>query len=388
MACISCGNPTCRGCHVEHNHVHINHTHADKCGGHSHSHGHSNSTCQPCGTSAPECESLSSQITNFTKQFFGEVVKTELNGVISWSLPCNLDVGLDNNPRLDGEGLACYFLRLFQEGIVGLTGPEGSEGQAGANGRNAYTVTLAGFIQPSESNPNVQVSTSYNPAILEGMYIFIGTSGWYVVNVNDTSGMLFLTFAEASADSPPAGTFISAGKLVVPSGFPGAGVQGPAGTPGAQGPQGVQGIQGIQGPAGVAETANNGLYNDPAGTDYNLQVAYSQVTFTTTDPEITLTDSGEYLVTVVVGLVGLAGVATTNNAFLKLFNTTTAADVPASEHRLSEFVDTARHQLVINTIVTTTSTGEVIALYGRCPAPDVIAVVADNTTITFVKIAT
>jgi hypothetical protein len=68
---------------------------------------------------------LPSQIQNFTQQFFGDVVKTEVDGQVIWSLPCDLDIGLPNNQRGAGEGLACYFLRLSEEGIIGLTGPQG-----------------------------------------------------------------------------------------------------------------------------------------------------------------------------------------------------------------------------------------------------------------------
>lgn len=387
MACINCGNPTCRGCHVEHNHVHINHTHADKCGSHSHNHGHSHSHaghCAPCGTETPECESLSSQVTNFTKQFFGEVVKTELNGVISWSLPCNLDVGLENNPRLDGEGLACYFLRLFQEGIIGLTGPEGGPGAAGANGRNAYTVTTAGFVQPTEANPNVQVSTHYNPAIIEGSYIVIDTSGWYIVNTNDVSGTLFLTLSEALPGAP---AFITAGKLVVPSGFPGQSVTGPQGVQGTQGQQGIQGEPGQQGASG-GTTTNNQFYHEDVGTNYTLTATYAPVNFTASVATATLTDAGNYLVTVVADILGLAGVALTDVAELKLVNDTIATDVPGSEHFRSQIVNGERDQIVINVRVTTLSNNEIITLYGQCdPSAGVVSVVSARTTITYVRIS-
>ena len=138
--------------------------------------------CNPCNTSLTNtaaCESLPSQISNFTAQFFGVVIKTEVDGEVVWTLPCSLDVGLPNNARQPDEGLACYFLRLFEEGIIGLTGPQGETGSAGTNGNNAYTVTLQGFTQPDAGNPNIQVLTAYNPAIMEGSYILIEDSGFY-----------------------------------------------------------------------------------------------------------------------------------------------------------------------------------------------------------------
>lgn len=385
MACINCGNPSCRGCHVEHNHVHINHSNADKCG--SHSHGHGCTPCAPCGTETPECESLSSQITNFTKQFFGAVIKTELNGVISWTLPCNLDVGLENNPRFDDEGLACYFLRLFQEGIIGLTGPEGETGPAGTNGRNAYTVTLASFLQPSLANPNVQVLTSYNPAILEGMDVIIATSGRYVVTTNDTSGLLFLTFVGEIPGSPAAGTPITAGKLVVPSGAPGQSIVGPQGAQGGPGPQGPQGIQGPQGDPGVTTTTNNEFYFDAAGTNYTLTAAFADVDFTSSMPTQVLTEDGSYLITVVADVIGLGGVATSDQAALRLFNNTTVLAVPGSEHRISGLTSGERRQIVINVITQTFSPNEEIALQGECTNAGVVSVLALRTTVSYVQIS-
>src|SRR5579859_7902149 len=56
----------------------------------------------PCGhgpDNRANCETLPSQIENFIKQFFGDVIKTEVNGQVQCSLPCSLDVGLLNNPR-------------------------------------------------------------------------------------------------------------------------------------------------------------------------------------------------------------------------------------------------------------------------------------------------
>lgn len=78
-------------------------------------------TTNPCGSAAvadPANETLASALTNFTNEFFGTVTKTLVNGSVVWGLPCNLSDGLDGNPRVPGEGLACYFLRLLQDGAV------------------------------------------------------------------------------------------------------------------------------------------------------------------------------------------------------------------------------------------------------------------------------
>lgn len=332
----------------------------------------------PCGvseTNTATCESLPSQIQNFTTHFFGEVVKTEVGGVVEWTLPCDLEIGLENNPRAEGEGLACYFLRLFGEGIIGLTGPQGETGAAGTNGRNAYTVTLASFTQPTLASPVVSVSTLFNPAILNELFIFIATSGWYQVNSADSSGTLVLTLVRAVSGAT--GT-ITAGKLVVPSGFPGASVTGPTGP---QGPVGATGA------AGESHTETNEFFFTTVGTDYSLQIAYAQVDFVNADPQVTLSDIGTYKITAVVGLLGLTGVTGTDTVSLKLRNTSNSSDLDGSEVELDNIADTQKEQLVIDVIATTDAVNQTIALFGKVTTVDKIAVVALKTTITAIRIA-
>lgn len=78
--------------------------------------------CTPCGfNGVPDAanESLESALANFTTQFFGDLTKTVVNGSVVWTLPCDLDAGIAGNPRVEGEGLACYILRLMEEGATG-----------------------------------------------------------------------------------------------------------------------------------------------------------------------------------------------------------------------------------------------------------------------------
>lgn len=335
-------------------------------------------TCNPCNTTLTNtaaCESLPSQIQNFTEQFFGTVIKTEVDGVVTWSLPCNLDVGLPNNARGADEGLACYFLRLFGEGIIGLTGPQGEPGTTGQDGNNAYTVTLQSFTQPSSASPNIQVLTAYNPAILVGEYIFIQTSGWYQVSATDVGGSVFATLYQALPGAPET---INAGKLVIPAGTPGASVVGPAGPTGAQGPPGSN---------AEAFSITNGEYFAPVGTNDNLGVTYVAIDFTNSSPQLLLPAAGQYRVTVVADLVGLPTVLTTDRAFLKLRNTTLASDVDGSEHAVSNFADTIRSQITISVRVTTTAANQTVALYGKADTADKIAVVALNTNLTYMRMS-
>jgi hypothetical protein len=322
-----------------------------------------------------ECESLSSQINNFTLQFFGTVVKTEIDGEIQWSLPCSLDIGLENNPRGVDEGLACYFLRLFNEGIIGATGPQGATGADGADGKNAFTVTLASFTQPTLGSPNIQISTLYNPAILDQLYIFVEDSGWYQITATDGAGMLWVTLVKAVSGAT--GT-ITAGKLVVPSGFPGVSVVGPTGPQGATGPQGSP---------GVSHTATNGMYYAPVGTDYNLQIAYAAVDFVNSSARLLLPTAGTYQVTVSVDIIGLTGVATTDEVAFRLRNNETSLVVDGSEHKTSRIFEDQLRTVSFVVHTTTSDANQQITLQGKCTTVDKVAVVALRTTMTYVKLA-
>lgn len=175
----------------------------------------------PCGVrpgNTPQCESLPSQIENFTLQFFGTVVKTEIDGKVVWSLPCQLDVGLPENPRGVDEGLACYFLRLFRDGIGGLKGDRGCPGTNGQNGMNAYAVVKQSYAQPSLGSPLAQIVIFANPAIVTGLYVFVQNSGYYLVTDVQPGGVVFVTFVQA-ADNALA--TVPAGSLMIPCGPPG-----------------------------------------------------------------------------------------------------------------------------------------------------------------------
>lgn len=104
--------------------------------------------CKPEHKNTAAHESLESQVLNFSKEFFGELVQTQVDGQTFWSLPCRLDVGLPNNERGATEPLGCYFLRLFQNGVTGLTGVEGNPGNNGRNGRVAYVSGGAAILGP------------------------------------------------------------------------------------------------------------------------------------------------------------------------------------------------------------------------------------------------
>lgn len=337
-----------------------------------------NNSCSPCRTTpvnSAAAELLPSQIENFVLAFFGSVTKTEVNGVVQWSLPCNLDTGLENNPRLQDEGLACYFLRLFSEGILGATGPEGPAGANGTNGYNAFTGTTQPFTQPSLDNPLVQVITAYCPAILEGSYVFIQGSGWYLVNSTDITGVLQLTLTKAVTGA--SGT-IAAGRLVVPSGYPGESISGPTGP---------QGPQGDQGDPGESFTATNGQFAVASGNDYALQATSTPISFTTSSPQLLLPTLGSYLITAVVSLEGETGVQLNDVTTLRLRNTSIAGEVAGSVQSVSNIVDGQKLQVVINVIYDTDANSQTVALYGDCTTSNMVSVIATRTVLTYVRLA-
>lgn len=330
----------------------------------------------PCGhgpKNSARCESLPSQIENFTTQFFGTVVKTEINGVVTWSLPCQLDVGLPGNPRGVDEGLACYFLRLFRDGLGGLKGDQGNPGAPGQNGTNAFTVVTQGFNQPTPQNPLVQFLVVPNPAILAGMNIFVAGSGYYLVTSVLSGGIIFATFQVAA---PNAVSFVQAGSIVIPTGANAVGVQG---AQGQKGDKGDQGIQGVAGTPGSNITAQNGfVYATGANAPYSLTTSYGSLNFGGMFLGFVAPETGTYLVTATVPVTTTIQTAQVANApelvyaKFKLANTTTNADIAGTE-TFTAFVFThtaqVQSQQVTVASVCHIGLGEVLTVAGVAVAP-------------------
>lgn len=71
--------------------------------------------CDPCACDDcdAEHESLASALDNFQTSFFGTLTKTCVDGKVVWGLPCDLEAGFPGFPRNEGEGIACYLLRIY-----------------------------------------------------------------------------------------------------------------------------------------------------------------------------------------------------------------------------------------------------------------------------------
>jgi len=176
-------------------------------------------------------EPLESALDNFIESFFGTVTKTVVNGEVVWVLPCNLDIGLPSNPRTAGEGLACYFLRLFLNGIVGLVGPQGPAGPAGADGAPAWSFTTAPFYHPAVG-ATVTIPVTAVTWCVPGAWVLIAGSGFYQVSVVGSNVLVLQLVEELTGHL----TTIPTSSLVV-----GAGPPGPAGATGATGASGLGG---------------------------------------------------------------------------------------------------------------------------------------------------
>jgi hypothetical protein len=290
----------------------------------------------PCSNTAKH-ETLESQISNFTKQFFGDIVKTDDGqGNVQWALPCSLDTGIPINPRGLGEGVACYFLRLFQETLQASIGPQGVQGPPGANGANAYTVTLHGFKQPTLNSPYIEVETLPNPFVIPGVVVAIDTSGLYNVVSVDSAGNLLVSLIQAFPNAPAQ---IVAGKLVVPAGAPGpqgiTGPQGLIGLTGPQGPKGNTGPIGQTGPPGADASLIVSTFSQTPGLTATIpHNTFGVISSGPTIPQITFSQSGSYLMFCTAVVQGSAS-STSNTITVALQNQTSSLIVPGSTNFVS-----------------------------------------------------
>lgn len=337
MSCNSCHNSNCNG----------------------------NPCCQ-CPTNSADCETLPSALQNFIDSFFGSLIKTEVDGVVTWTLPCDLDVGIPGNPRGDGEGLACYFLRLFNEGLHGLIGPQGISGSQGANGRSAWTVLTSAFATPTLAAPSVQFTIIPSPVISTGQTIFIPGAGWFVVTDVFQGDVVFADLVELI---PMPVAIVQPGTLALPVGQRGRSTTGPTGATGAKGDTGATGATGATGtpgPTGATGAAGTPVTNsngtDTGGTtDYTLTATYARVDFGLDDMEVTLPAVGRYLV--FCTLAGVNDSTAQRRWTVKFFDFTNTLDVPLSETTKSMVDSPLINGLHIFAIVTTAIPNTVIQLY-------------------------
>lgn len=125
-------------------------------------------SCCSCNTSPCSCnsgcdatrESVSSALNNFIVEFFGVISKVCVNGAVVWALPCDLKgTPVPGYPRIPNEGLACYFVRVFNTVITLILsfGVIQSGRESIHDGLDTATVV---FPAPFTSAPTVRVSVA------------------------------------------------------------------------------------------------------------------------------------------------------------------------------------------------------------------------------------
>lgn len=332
--------------------------------------------CAATNQNTAACETLPSALDNFTRHFFGSVIKTEVNGLVTWSLPCGLDVGLPNNPRSADEGLACYFLRLFEEGITGATGPQGPSGAAGADGRHAFTVTLESFTHPAVGG-SITVKTYANPAFAVGQTVFVASSGWYDLAGLSGDGVMVLTLL-----SPVAGAsgLIAAGRVVT--------ITGPRGIVGLTGATGPAGPQGEKGDPGDEYTPTNGFVGC-SGAVHSIQLALTQVNFGGTEPQVTLPTPGVYAIDVQVGVLmdATAAAAPGEIILLRLWNATSAFYENALDVQTRCFLPSQQGQIHMMGTVSTTLANETLQLYASMSVADKAVIIPAQTRLRYIRLS-
>lgn len=370
-------------------------------------HGQLNSIgCEnPCSVREPlntaACEVLSSQVENFTLNFYGEIFKTEVNGEVQWSLPGRLDVGLPLNPRGVSEPLGCYFLRLLEDGMVGAQGEKGIPGTDACNGSTPYVQVLAGGFPQPMLDAVFAITVTRNPSLLPGMDVFIEGSGWYEIITSDGKGNVTLALRKAVVNPH---SWVNEGTVLLPSGkVGGTGPQGVLGIQGRKGGTGDKGIPGDTGPQGdPAPASASGLPAFVATIPhYNITFpgnatidgyqggmtpsAYQPVTLLpgSVPCRIKLPHAGTYLVMARVGWGAIpidagagqtAAQAQPGLNFFKVRNLATNTDIPQSEVLTFQDITLISGQR-LTTFVTTLTSNNSIQLYAKSlTGPGVVAV--------------
>lgn len=164
--------------------------------------------CHLCNADTPypsvSAESVPSLIDNLTYALYGLITKTVVSGRVNWTIPCdpNSDASIWGYTRNAGEGLMCYFLRVFQSANPAII-PSGTAGQIlQSAGGSAFawansitpqaTTSVIGGFKLASSGSDVSISTASILA-LSTTGVAAGTFGsptqWPVITV-DSKGRI------------------------------------------------------------------------------------------------------------------------------------------------------------------------------------------------------
>lgn len=165
--------------------------------------------CSPCECEHecdPSQESVASQLDNFIAAFFGSITKTCVNNEVVWSLPCDLDAGIEGFPRLPGEGIACYLLR-----VLGPQPPPPSGFARGFPSARAVWLDLDAALQTPSGQPAFTTAqAAYNAA--DAMATLLGEE--VVIAVGKGHGTDFGSILTDGLDWNPLVTIFGLGRNI------------------------------------------------------------------------------------------------------------------------------------------------------------------------------
>lgn len=245
--------------------------------------------------------------------------------------------------------------------VPGVEGDPGADGAPGTDGINAFTQTTADFVVPAISS-NVIISVGSSLWMVVGQTIFIEDAGAFSVVSKGSSTSVTLTYLDYDINTAT-GNSIGTGAQVGPSG-----TQITSVIPISQG--GTNAITATLARASLG-VGGESLSVYASGTAYQLTNTSALLNFGTTDPSLTITSSGTWLILsrARIDYTGATFAAVRTGA-LKLRRTNnTAADLTsATAGFLTDIITTLTYTLGSFTlppiIYTTTNANDVIELWG------------------------
>ncbi len=251
--------------------------------------------------------------------------------------------------------------------VPGSPGTNGTNGAAGAAGINAFTVTTANLLLPAGAGPvvaPVAVGDSTWAGIGQILFITDGTNqAHFSVTSKPTGTTFILSWLNYPSDAVGT-TVISSGATVSPSGIL---VPGP--TPISSG--GTSSITATTARQALG-VGGDSLTVYAAGTAYQLTATPAMLNFGTTDPSLTLTFPGVFLILARVRVdhnaatwdavrTGTIKIRRTNNTAADIGDSPGSFLVPLSVSALTFTATVFTTQPII---YTTTASNDILQLWG------------------------
>jgi hypothetical protein len=163
-------------------------------------------------------ESVPSLIDNLVAALYGQIEKNVTSGKIVWTIPCdpNNTAQISGLPRNAGEGLLCYFIRVFNSfnfaNLVDLSSVQTISNKTLNNSSVSGTINFGSAVA---SNGNFSAITAGKSTALAGgaqgslpyqsgvgvtAYLPIGSAG-QVLSPNGSGGVQWITNATVSASA-------------------------------------------------------------------------------------------------------------------------------------------------------------------------------------------